>query len=212
MSAPSAAMSMPPLRRQGQIEVVLDDSLARPALGARPDGPLTGWQMRHGGTWRAGAVVCDRASIVLAAFDGRDGLTRSAGRDASTGWARRSAASVCRRIGARAIPVLSINSCSGCLAPYSGMFSARHSWRRDKVPRSDPGRPAWVYPEQPQDRLAGLVPDTLACRHGVQPIRGPNRIRREPPSLSVRDGQFRLCQVEGRGRLMRDSHRAGFRA
>ena len=68
------------------------------------------------------------------------------------------------------------------------------------------------HPEQPQDRLAGLVPATLACRHGVQPIRGPNRILSEPQSLNVRDGQFRLCQVEGRGRLMRNNHRAGFTA
>ena len=77
------------LRRLDQVEVLLADILAQPALGTRLDGPLAGWQVRHGGAGRALTVVYrvegDWVSVVLVAFGGQDWLTRSAGRNASTG-------------------------------------------------------------------------------------------------------------------------------
>lgn len=74
------------LRRLDQVEALVADILAQPALGARLDGLLAGWQVRHGGTGRALTVVYrddgDWISIVLVAFGGQDWLTRSADR----GW------------------------------------------------------------------------------------------------------------------------------
>lgn len=78
------------LRRLDQVEALLADILAQPALGARLGGPLAGWQVRHGGVGRALTVVYrvdgDWISVVLVAFGGQDWLTRSSDRNASTGW------------------------------------------------------------------------------------------------------------------------------
>ncbi|GGE23847.1 hypothetical protein SAMN05421774_107198 [Gemmobacter megaterium] len=78
------------LRRLDQVEALLADILAQPALGARLGGPLAGWQVRHGGVGRALTVVYrvdgDWILVVLVAFGGQDWLTRSSDRNASTGW------------------------------------------------------------------------------------------------------------------------------
>jgi len=78
------------LRRLDQVEALLADILAQPALRARLGGPLAGWQVRHGGAGRALTVVYridgDWVSVVLVAFGGQDWLTRGSDRNASTGW------------------------------------------------------------------------------------------------------------------------------
>ena len=77
-------------RRLDQVEALLADILAQPALGARLGGPMAGWQVRHGGAGRALTVVYridgDWVLVVLVAFGGQDWLTRGSGRNASTGW------------------------------------------------------------------------------------------------------------------------------
>lgn len=79
------------LRRLDQVDALLADILAQPALGVRLDGALAGWQVRHGGAGRALTVVYrvedDWISVALVAFGGQDWISRGAARhrDADTG-------------------------------------------------------------------------------------------------------------------------------
>ena len=72
------------LRRLDEIDALIAEIVANPDLGARLDGALTGWRVRHGGQGRAITLVFrpegERLLVALVAFGRQDWTTTSAAR------------------------------------------------------------------------------------------------------------------------------------